>query len=579
MDTAAQLVAHMKDLTLEERVMIAMQLVDEADESVRMRLIEHTVRRLEPQNRIVVAKSVANAISEEDQPIRDIAKLDVTHVWPEFNSGLSLMPHQKTAVDWLLRMFAKPRLGISGGLCCLEMGLGKTVIALSAIAMLGLKGPSIYICDKTLLRTAGGDVKKFFGDRLRPVICHSDYIGKHGVATLDASRYGLVITTYDVVYQMHKSGSKVLSGVPWVVAVADESQRLRNVDNKTYESMMTIRAHHHVCLTGTPIVNGAEDLHGQLKWMGLSDSIPYDKNSFISLNLIGFTLSMTKDAELGMNLPPITFTTVAVTLSEPENMLRLLLTERTKTVVATLLNEKGRSKANKTLRYTDVLITIMRLRLACNSPFLLTSESKVRGDPEEVDTVLRDEVVLPSDAQDHVGWNKWISSPEHGMRSSKMNAVIELLRSFPADEKVLIFSQWVSSLMLLRRRIAAEGANMPMITGETADINAVLGAFSAGTDRFLGLTYGVGSKGLNITCASRVIILEPGWNRTHEQQASARVHRIGQTRPVQVYVMCCMPKSIETFMNEKCDKKEQGTKDFLGEGVEGFSQFIEWTKA
>jgi SNF2 family DNA or RNA helicase len=44
---------------------------------------------------------------------------------------------------------------------------------------------------------------------------------------------------------------------------------------------------------------------------------------------------------------------------------------------------------------------------------------------------------------------------------------------------------------------------------------------------------------LNLTAASRVHLLEPQWNPSLEDQAMARAHRLGQTRPVTTirYVM------------------------------------------
>ena len=44
-----------------------------------------------------------------------------------------------------------------------------------------------------------------------------------------------------------------------------------------------------------------------------------------------------------------------------------------------------------------------------------------------------------------------------------------------------------------------------------------------------------GACGLNLTCASQCIIMEPSWNPFTEQQATDRIHRIGQRKPVTVH--------------------------------------------
>lgn len=49
---------------------------------------------------------------------------------------------------------------------------------------------------------------------------------------------------------------------------------------------------------------------------------------------------------------------------------------------------------------------------------------------------------------------------------------------------------------------------------------------------------------LDLTVASRVHLLEPQWNPAVEDQALARVHRMGQYRPV-VTMRYIVPDSIE----------------------------------
>ncbi|CAF2051453.1 unnamed protein product, partial [Brassica rapa subsp. narinosa] len=50
--------------------------------------------------------------------------------------------------------------------------------------------------------------------------------------------------------------------------------------------------------------------------------------------------------------------------------------------------------------------------------------------------------------------------------------------------------------------------------------------------------------GLNLVAASLVLIMDPWWNPTTEDQAIDRVHRIGQTRPVRV-VRLLVSNSVE----------------------------------
>ena len=72
-----------------------------------------------------------------------------------------------------------------------------------------------------------------------------------------------------------------------------------------------------------------------------------------------------------------------------------------------------------------------------------------------------------------------------------------------------------------------------------------------------------GGTGLNLTGADYVIHLDPWWNPAVEEQANARAHRIGQTRPVFVYKLV-VQGSIEERMLAL-----QARKAALAEGVLG----------
>ena len=74
-----------------------------------------------------------------------------------------------------------------------------------------------------------------------------------------------------------------------------------------------------------------------------------------------------------------------------------------------------------------------------------------------------------------------------------------------------------------------------------------------------------GSLGLNLTCASRVVMVDPWWNPTTEEQAIDRVHRIGQTRPVEV-LRLTIQGTVEDRILALQDKKRKLAAAALGDG-------------
>jgi SNF2 family DNA or RNA helicase len=103
--------------------------------------------------------------------------------------------------------------------------------------------------------------------------------------------------------------------------------------------------------------------------------------------------------------------------------------------------------------------------------------------------------------------------------------------------KTIIFSQFTSFLELVKQALAAKKWRYSYLDGATADRRAAIDEFQKNADvpLFL-LSLKAGGVGLNLTAADYCIILDPWWNPAVEDQAIARAHRMGQTRPVMVKV-------------------------------------------
>lgn len=123
--------------------------------------------------------------------------------------------------------------------------------------------------------------------------------------------------------------------------------------------------------------------------------------------------------------------------------------------------------------------------------------------------------------------------------SAKITKCVELIQKFlDDDQKILIFSQFVSLLDLLQIPIEAKKWKFLRYDGGmSADSRnaAVHKFFDTASHNILLLSLKAGNAGLNLVAASRVIILDPFWNPFIEMQAIDRAYRIGQKSAVEVH--------------------------------------------
>jgi non-specific serine/threonine protein kinase len=104
-----------------------------------------------------------------------------------------------------------------------------------------------------------------------------------------------------------------------------------------------------------------------------------------------------------------------------------------------------------------------------------------------------------------------------------------------AGHKVLFFSSFEQHLEVFRRVFEENKTPYAWLTGSTDSAGRAreVERFQADpTVQAFFMTLKAGGVGLNLTAADYVFMLDPWWNPAAEDQAIARAHRIGQTRPV-----------------------------------------------
>jgi SNF2 family DNA or RNA helicase len=134
----------------------------------------------------------------------------------------------------------------------------------------------------------------------------------------------------------------------------------------------------------------------------------------------------------------------------------------------------------------------------------------------------------------------------------------ELLEeAIDGGHRVLVFSQFVAMLRLIRARLDQAGIRYGYLDGETKDRAAAVDGFQQSDDLPLFLiSLKAGGVGLNLSAADTVIHFDPWWNPAVEAQATDRAHRIGQTRVVTSYKLIARATVEEKIVNLQQKKRE-----------------------
>jgi SNF2 family DNA or RNA helicase len=158
-------------------------------------------------------------------------------------------------------------------------------------------------------------------------------------------------------------------------------------------------------------------------------------------------------------------------------------------------------------------------------------------------------------------WQKYLRRLEKTWETSaKIEQTLELLQKIDAEkpkEKVLIFSQFTSFLDFLEVPLRRAGYVYERYDGSmnAKEREAAVNSFKSNPRmKLMLISLKAGNSGLNLNCASQVIILDPFWNPFIEEQAIDRAHRIGQQHEVNVHRIV-IPNTVEDRILQLQEKK------------------------
>lgn len=218
--------------------------------------------------------------------------------------------------------------------------------------------------------------------------------------------------------------------------------------------------------------------------------------------------------------------------------------------LVTLRAQKAHHKIERAARAAmsgEFLNKVSKLTVIENDPELVWREAESRQRDEEKrkprngnKEVDGKEQTTFKDLRDHMGSRSTpLSRPPAGSFSNKVNFVKFLVEeSALVGDKVVVFSNSVPTVHLLRDVIAdiPQGPAVHVLTGETSSRDETLQQFrEASQGGVLVSTIQVGSMGINLTCANRVVIFDIDFNPMYNAQAACRVFRYGQAKETFIY--------------------------------------------
>lgn len=440
----------------------------------------------------------------------------------------TLRDYQKEGLNWLNFL---DEFGF-GGCLADDMGLGKTVQVIAyflAQHEKGNKQTNLVVVPTSLLFNWQRELDKFAP--------HLRYLALYGTKRetdkVKVGDYDIILTTYGTML----SDIGLLKKQAFNVIVLDESQAIKNPDSKRYKAVRLLQGRQRLVLTGTPVENNTFDLFAQLSFAlpGLLGnakrfaddySTPIDKfqdskrAQELQRKIHPFVLRRTKK-QVAKELPEKTEMVVYCEMGTEQRRVYDAYKVEFQKYLAGLDEDELHSSS------LNILQGLMKMRQICNSPALLADDEF------------------------------------YGDQSAKLDELLKQLDKLKDTHKILVFSQFVGMLELVKQRLDQDGVSYAYLTGKTKKREEEVARFQEDDAvRVFLISLKAGGTGLNLTQAEYVFLIDPWWNPAVENQAIDRAYRIGQQNKV-VAVRFITPDSIEEKIMELQQRKRQLAEDLV----------------
>ncbi|WP_202405938.1 DEAD/DEAH box helicase [Hufsiella ginkgonis] len=481
----------------------------------------------------VLSEEVKLQLEQYQQRISSFDTIKAVEVPRELKG--TLRDYQKQGLNWLNFL---DEFGF-GGCLADDMGLGKTIQVIAFI--LSQRGKdhantNLVVVPATLIFNWQDEIARFAPS----IKIHTVYGADRVTDTRSFDKYEVILTSYGTLL----NDIRFLKQYKFNYIFLDESQIIKNPDSLRYQAACSLHSRNRVVMTGTPVENNTYDLYGQLSFAcpGLLGSKRFFRDHYAT------PIDQFKDTKRAIQLQRKVSPFI---LRRTKKQVATELPDKTEVIMYCEMGESQR-KVYDTYKeeYRDFLLSKPEEELSKFSMHILKGLTLLRQ-------ICDSPALLKADRY-------------YGSSSSKIQALLDEIESRSGEHKILVFSQFVTMLDLVKKELHARTIPFEYLTGQTRKRAEKVANFRENKDvRVFLISLKAGGTGLNLTEADYVYLIDPWWNPAVENQAIDRSYRIGQEKQVVAVRLIC-PDTIE----EKIMKLQQTKKQLVNELVKTDTEMI-----
>ncbi len=464
---------------------------------------------------------------------------------PEISGMTStLRTYQKVGTQWIWFLYENG----FGGLLCDDMGLGKTHQVMAIMTFLHkhekVSDPFLVVCPTTVLSHWESKIRDH-APCLKTAVYHG---GERDLN--EATMHHVILTSFGIL----RRDIEQLRRIPLSLAVFDEIQHLKNSETLSYRAAEKIEARMKLGLTGTPIENTVSELKALMDltvpgYLGTDND--FDRRYGTRMD---HGLEPARREELRRLIYPFTLRRLKQTVLQElpakiEDLRTCRLSDDQIKLYRDAIDARGAGlisileDGSEPVPYIHIFALLNLLKQICNHPAMV--EGSV------------------ADYQQYA--------------SGKWDLFQELIfESLDSGQKVVVYSQFLDMIRIMEHFFKEFKVGFVSLTGASRNRGEIISRFN--TDPKCRVFVGslkAGGTGIDLVAASVVIHYDRWWNAAKEDQATDRVHRIGQKRGVQVFKLVTqgtLEEKISAIIKKKKDLMDSIVKEDDANLVKSFSR-------